>query len=321
MDNLCHTLVGAALAEAGLKRRTALGTATLMIGANFPDLDVIAVPLDHGLSFRRGITHGIPALIVLPVVLTGIMIVWHRFRGARGSVPLVPSQLLLLSAVSILTHPLLDWMNTYGMRWFMPFSGRWSYIDVLFIVDPWIWLALLVGVLWTRRRERMWERRSAQPGIAPAWVKVPARAMLALVTVYIVVMVVLSRVVRSEVTATLRSRGIEPVVLLASPVPLDPLRRNVVYESDGDYVFAQFDWRASPRLSDDLRRVPRTADDPLALAAAQTDLGREFLSWSRLPFYSFERGPDSAIVYIADARYATGTRGSWASVRVTVPLR
>jgi hypothetical protein len=31
MDNVCHTLVGAALAEAGLKRRTALGTATLII--------------------------------------------------------------------------------------------------------------------------------------------------------------------------------------------------------------------------------------------------------------------------------------------------
>src|SRR3954462_13884214 len=54
MDNLTHTLVGAALAEAGLKRRTALASATLMIGANFPDIDVVAVPLDHGIEWRRG---------------------------------------------------------------------------------------------------------------------------------------------------------------------------------------------------------------------------------------------------------------------------
>src|SRR5688500_4342461 len=67
VDNICHTLVGAALAEAGLKRRTALGSATLMIAANFPDIDVIAVPLGHSLGFRRGITHGIPALLLLPV--------------------------------------------------------------------------------------------------------------------------------------------------------------------------------------------------------------------------------------------------------------
>jgi hypothetical protein len=29
MDNICHTLAGAALAKAGLERRTALGGATL----------------------------------------------------------------------------------------------------------------------------------------------------------------------------------------------------------------------------------------------------------------------------------------------------
>ena len=31
MDNLCHTLVGAALAEAGLRKKTPLATATLLI--------------------------------------------------------------------------------------------------------------------------------------------------------------------------------------------------------------------------------------------------------------------------------------------------
>src|SRR6185295_11108606 len=41
VDNLCHTLVGAALGEAGLKRRTAFGDATLMIASNLPDMDVL----------------------------------------------------------------------------------------------------------------------------------------------------------------------------------------------------------------------------------------------------------------------------------------
>ena len=43
MDNLCHTLVGAALAQSGLKRRSPLGTVTLLIGANLPDVDVISL--------------------------------------------------------------------------------------------------------------------------------------------------------------------------------------------------------------------------------------------------------------------------------------
>ena len=33
-------------------------------------------------------------------------------------------------------------MNTYGMRWQLPFADRWTYGDALFIIDPWIWLAL-----------------------------------------------------------------------------------------------------------------------------------------------------------------------------------
>jgi len=36
-------------------------------------------------------------------------------------------------------HPTLDWLNTYGMRWLMPFSGRWFYGDAVFIVDPGCW--------------------------------------------------------------------------------------------------------------------------------------------------------------------------------------
>ncbi|HSR40766.1 MAG TPA: metal-dependent hydrolase, partial [Longimicrobiales bacterium] len=47
-----------------------------------------------------------------------------------------------LAYLGVLTHPVLDWMNTYGMRWWLPFHGGWSYGDALFIVDPWIWLGL-----------------------------------------------------------------------------------------------------------------------------------------------------------------------------------
>jgi hypothetical protein len=98
MDNICHTLVGAALAESGLKRRTPLGSVTLMIAANLPDVDVMAVPLGHSLGFRRGITHGVPALILLPVALTIVMLAWYRWRG-RGVEAPRPVSLLLLSAI------------------------------------------------------------------------------------------------------------------------------------------------------------------------------------------------------------------------------
>src|SRR5213083_187121 len=140
MDPICHTLVGLCLADSGLKLRTALGTATLVIAANLPDVDVLAIYLGQNLAWRRGWTHGILALVVWPLVLTGLMCGWSAVRAGRVR----PLQLLLLSALGVLTHPALDYLNTYGMRWLMPFQDRWFYGDTLFIVDPWIWTALVL---------------------------------------------------------------------------------------------------------------------------------------------------------------------------------
>ena len=86
MDNLCHTLAGAALGEAGLKQRTALGMSTLLIASNLPDIDVgVFATSTLAMSFRRGWTHGVLALVVLPVALTAAMrcgIDWRRSAAA-----------------------------------------------------------------------------------------------------------------------------------------------------------------------------------------------------------------------------------------------
>ena len=71
MDNLTHSLVGAVLGQAGLKRTTGLASPALIIGANLPDVDAACFFWLEGtehLGFRRGITHGPPALVLLPLV-------------------------------------------------------------------------------------------------------------------------------------------------------------------------------------------------------------------------------------------------------------
>jgi len=79
MDNLCHTLVGAAMAEAGLKRRSQWGSIALMVAANLPDLDVLVFATDTPpVSFRRGWTHGVLAQALLPWAMAGIFILARR---------------------------------------------------------------------------------------------------------------------------------------------------------------------------------------------------------------------------------------------------
>lgn len=147
MDNLTHALVGAAIAKAGAERATPLATATLVVAANAPDVDMLAFVEGeyYALAFRRGFTHGWAAMLVLSLAVAGLMLAWDRLIRRRRDPAADPARagpVLALSAVGLLTHPTLDWMNIYGMRWGLPFDGSWSYADALFIIDPWIWLVL-----------------------------------------------------------------------------------------------------------------------------------------------------------------------------------
>lgn len=147
MDNLTHSLVGAAVSKAGADRATPLATATLVIAANAPDIDVLSFV--HGsyyaLAVRRGLTHGFPALAVLAIVVTAGVLTWDRMvrlKRRPEAIPARPVPVLGLAVIGLLSHPALDWMNVYGMRWALPFDPTWTYGDALFIIDPWIWLAL-----------------------------------------------------------------------------------------------------------------------------------------------------------------------------------
>lgn len=272
-----------------------------MIAANFPDLDVISVPFGHSLGFRRGITHGLPALIILPFVLTLVMLGWHRWRGGAGASP-APKWLLGLSTIGILTHPFLDWMNTYGMRWLMPVNGRWWYADTLFIVDPWIWLALGAGV-WVSRRH-------SSP--------IPSRASLGFVAIYIGAMGMLSVSAHAGVRQELVRQGITADTVVVEPVPTNPVRRRAIYHWNGAYHIADYTlFRGT--LAAPWFVIPINDQHPAVAPANQTASGREYHSWTRLPYYVIHESPDTTWVTIADARYTLDGRSTWAVMRIPVP--
>lgn len=318
MDNLTHTLVGLALAESGLKRRTRFATATLLLGANLPDIDGFMYFLGSGtdaLAFRRGWTHGVLAMAVLPLVLTALILGWGRLRDrGRDAAPrrTDPGWLLSLAAIGIVSHPLLDLLNTYGVRLLMPFSGRWFSADALFIIDPWLWLALGVGVILTRSRARR-----TPPDPAPR-VHRPVRLALAASAAYVLIMATSSRLGRSAVEA--QADGPAARRTLVSPVFLTPVRRRVVRDLGREYEVGELYWGPGPRY-EAVARDPVGLDEPGARQAAATPDGAAFLGWARFPYFYIQPRGDSLAVLISDMRYGRGPGGSWASVRIEVPAR
>lgn len=326
MDPIAHTFTGAALAAAGLRRVAPAATAALLIGANVPDVDAVTRFLGdfRALELRRGWTHGVLALVVWPFIVTGILLLWERWRRAQAP-PSAPGKLLAVAALAVLTHPTLDWLNNYGLRWFMPFDDRWFYGDALFIIDPWIWL-VLGGVLCVRYSQRplsiaawtaFWLGASLLvfanvAAFAPrlVWtigiaalllfrlaVRDPdpvrhaprldraACMALAIAAVYMAACALSNAPARASVRAALAEAGIGPIEdIMVAPTPADPFGGFVIAVTSDVYYAADWHWLAEPRLRFHAETIPTRLDEPAVQAAMQTEQARRFLVWSRYPF-------------------------------------
>lgn len=309
MDNLCHTLVGAAFGEAGLKRRTAFGNATLMIASNLPDVDVLVFATNApSIAFRRGWTHGVLAQALLPVLLTAIIVGLSRIRGRPNSGPphhahapaLDVRWTLALAYIGVISHVLLDLLNNYGVRLLTPVSWRWFYGDSVFIMDPWLWLTLALGIWFARRRRR--ERA--------------ARYALAVAVVYIALMAASARAARTIVIDAWRAEhGRDPVRVMVGPEPVTLLRRAVIVDAGDHYESGTFTWWPR-RVTFDGMQVPKNDDRPEVAEAREDRFVEAFLVWSRFPFWTVKPEGSGMRVTVADMRFMAAGRRFFATTVV-----
>lgn len=300
MDNLTHSLIGAALGQAGLKRKTGLAMPALIIGANIPDVDAACLLWLEGtehLGFRRGITHGPPAMLLLPLLLAGALWWFDRWQTGRGTrptgrLPVDFKWLYLLSLIGCLSHPLFDWFNVYGIRLLEPFSSQWFYGDTLFIIDVWLWALLGLGVWFSLRRERA--------GRTWRW---PALLTIGVMTAYIGQNYLISgfTTLNWEINAKgpAGDRRIAAPVRIASPAPFAFWEREFIVGERNRW------YRVAPGEVPSPRTARPITDRPCAWpSAAQLAAGgrqaQAFISWSRAPFA--ERAEDGSVV-LRDARF------------------
>jgi inner membrane protein len=146
MDNVTHSLVGLAASKAGLDRLSPAATAVCVLAANAPDVDIVTLTEGRWtyLQDHRGITHSILGTFILALVIPSLFCLGElAIAHFRNKPPRLRFRGLLLAAmVAGATHPLMDWTNSYGLRPLLPWSSRWYYGDLTFIVDPWLWLLI-----------------------------------------------------------------------------------------------------------------------------------------------------------------------------------
>jgi len=358
MDPLAHTLAGATLGETGLKRTTALGGLTLMIGANLPDIDGVAMlwGRDAGLMHRRGWTHGVVAMVVLPVVLTGVMHFIGKRRALRTeTAPPDFKFLLLLSALSVWSHPFLDWLNQYGVRLLMPFSGAWFYGDALFIIDPWLWLmggcAVALAHSSNRKTGIAWLVLLAiavaivtQSKQAPAEAKMiwcigaglmvflrfrsvrpnprhTAIVATATIVMYIGTMLMGTRLAETQARRYLESQGLVAEAVAAMPLPAQPFSRDVVARIGNQYHFFTLRWAFSPHIKVSHPPIPMGERSAVIQAALADPAIAGAANWLRYPAFEETETDFGYRVTIRDVRYSRSGISSIGVVSVDLNRR
>ena len=151
MDNVTHTLIGIAAAEAVVTTRRPGARVKLWVASavanNLPDLDVLYTSGRDRLVYmlhHRGYTH---TLLLAPVQsLLWLLILRWWWRRESGSVPWRP--VAALCFLGPFLHIFADAWNSYGVHPFWPLDNRWYYGDLVFILEPWIWVAIAPVVWW-----------------------------------------------------------------------------------------------------------------------------------------------------------------------------
>jgi len=334
-------MVGLALARTRLGRVSPLATPALVVAANLPDVDAL-VSLVGGreayLMFHRGITHAVTG-VLLQILLLTLLVWWleRRFFPSRAALrcfgrgspwPAV--------AAGLVSHPLLDLLNVYGIRPWLPFDPSWVYGDLVFIVDPWIWivfggmaalagrsgagrLALTLLIVLPAAALYLFHRDRAPDYLLAAWpvavsivVLAYARGVgrdcpntvlrvgIAVFALYVGVLFGARELALSRARPVIEAQvapGTE-LSLIALPRPAEPFGWTILCDAGTEILWQPVSLFGANGGLEPGWRVPSFVADPRVVAAAR---GRDaWHSFARVPMARIEA--DGSIV-LTDARY------------------
>ena len=245
--------------------------------------------------------------------------IW-RLRGRKTRDPNLPPRwglLFVYACLAGLSHILLDYTTSYGIRPFWPFSERWISWDIVYIVEPILLVVLILGLtvpaLFSLINQ---EIRSGRKDKHP-----PGRVAATVALIAVFAFWGLCDFEHRRAIAALEARtyqGVDAIRVSAYPYPVNPFRWYGIAETPAFFALMNVDsmrWvhpcpKSIPRAQMQIRYKPE--ETPVTLAAKKSYLGRVYLSWAAYPITETEElQSDPAqlhrpayIVQFRDLRYA-----------------
>jgi membrane-bound metal-dependent hydrolase YbcI (DUF457 family) len=173
MDTITHGIAGALIAKAAFRGQDMLTakavtrgriiTWSLMLGAIFPDSDVFREFFSHNslliLTWHRSITHSLVCLPLFALALAALTRWFVRWR--KWDAPSF-GMLVIIYAVGILSHILLDLVTSFGTMIWSPVKWSRPAWDLIFIIDFTLTAILLIPQFlpWVYGQDKGLQRRA-----------------------------------------------------------------------------------------------------------------------------------------------------------------
>lgn len=293
MEPVTHILTGACLGRCGFNRKTAYATLAMTLAAEAPDLDMFWGLRGNLAQFEhhRGITHTLIGAPFMALLTTGVVWLIHRARRKPQALPCRWGLIWLFALVADLSHILLDFTNSYGVRPFFPFSPHWYAWSIEFLFDPVLFAALLSAILLP------WIFGLADREIGVR--RTPFRGQ-SFATAALVFMGLLWGVRNAEHVHAIglaRSGNLtqDPLIRTAAePYPVNPFHWRAILETKDYYQTADIQtWGDRVQGDPEANRHYKAPVTPAVMAAKQSLLGRVYLDWSSFPLVT-DRGSATA---------------------------
>lgn len=306
MDNLTHTLTALAMSQAGVNRKTRFATLALIVGANLPDIDMVTRVQGSAtyLKYHRGITHSILGVTVLAALLAWALYGLGRRARPKPELPLDARWLFLAAWLGTASHLLMDFTNDYGVRPFLPFSGRWYAWDIMFILDPLLLVLLAVG-LGLPALLRLVSEEVGGKKARPRWGGV--LSLCALVSLWGLRDVAHRRVLGMLQSHTYSQQN--PLSLGAFPSPANPFEWTGVVETESTFNVVPANALQNDVDLDSQRVFHKPEPSPALDAALKTRTARIFADFARFPWSEVMEREDGYTVDILDLRFFNAYAG------------
>src|SRR5262245_13104064 len=171
-----------------------------------------------------------------------------------------------VALLAMATHPALDFLNSYGVRPFLPWSNTWYYGDSVFIFDPYLDALLLIGIAWGTLQP---DRR-----------RIAAFISLAAMAAYVGVRVQLHDMAATNLKEALgQERPYRKAALL--PLMLNPFQWDAIVETENGIMRIPVYSLRHPFLSlDEAPEMHQDSKSPIATKAADAPLAAALLRFA-----------------------------------------